>query len=406
MSEPTSPSRLSRYQIFAVTLLVLLLFLIVVDYMLLPALSAILLPALSLSTEQFAGIASAYAFSAAISSFLATGYLDRFDRKKILTVFYAGFVSGLILCGFANSYLYLLIARVFTGFFGGVVGSIVFSMVGDIFASNQRGKVMGFIQMSYAAGQIGGLPLAIFIATHFTWNIPYWIFGAFGVVLLSLLFFFIKPINNHLIQTENKNPFQSLFGVIKTSRYWFVFVNNTLIVLCDVMLMTFDSAYINNNLEIPIEKLATVYGVIGITTFFSGPIFGKLSDQFGKFLIFASATTVSIGIILFYTNLTPVPFWAILVIHAIIFMGSNARMVSSTSLGIGVPGADDRGSFMAFDSSLEQLAGGIAAGVAGLIVYQGVDEMMMNYRWLGICIAVLMGASIFMMKKIDQLSTS
>ena len=59
-----------------------MLFTIVVDYMTLPALSAILLSELQITTQQFGFLVSVYAFSAGASGFLATGFADRFDQKK------------------------------------------------------------------------------------------------------------------------------------------------------------------------------------------------------------------------------------------------------------------------------------------------------------------------------------
>lgn len=61
-----------------------LLFTVVPDFMLLPALSSTLLNAFSLSTARFGLVASVYAFSAGISALISSGFADRFDRKKYL----------------------------------------------------------------------------------------------------------------------------------------------------------------------------------------------------------------------------------------------------------------------------------------------------------------------------------
>lgn len=76
------------YQIVIILSFGLMLFTIVVDYMTMPALSAILLPELEISIEQFGLIISAYAFSVGISSSVATSFADRFDRKQLLLIYY------------------------------------------------------------------------------------------------------------------------------------------------------------------------------------------------------------------------------------------------------------------------------------------------------------------------------
>ena len=59
---------------------------------------------------QFGLVLSAYAFSAGISGLLTAGFADRFDRKRLLLFFYAGFVVGTGLCGLAPTYALLLAA--------------------------------------------------------------------------------------------------------------------------------------------------------------------------------------------------------------------------------------------------------------------------------------------------------
>jgi predicted MFS family arabinose efflux permease len=58
----------------------------------------------------------------------------------------------------------LIIARVVTGLFGGVIGSISMAIVSDIFSLNQRGRVMGFMQMGFGTSQVLGIPISLFVA--------------------------------------------------------------------------------------------------------------------------------------------------------------------------------------------------------------------------------------------------
>ena len=63
----------------------------ILDFMTLSPLGAVLMPALHITPAQFGLVVSVYAFSAGTSGFLAAGFADRFDRKKFLLFFYAGF---------------------------------------------------------------------------------------------------------------------------------------------------------------------------------------------------------------------------------------------------------------------------------------------------------------------------
>src|SRR5689334_5489626 len=132
-SKKTIPA-FTGYQKFVVALLAFLQFTIILDFMILSPLGAILMPALKISPSQFGVVVSVYAFSAGISGLLTAGFADRFDRKKLLLFFYSGFVLGTFLCGMAPTYRFLLGARMVTGLFGGVIGSISFAIITDLFA--------------------------------------------------------------------------------------------------------------------------------------------------------------------------------------------------------------------------------------------------------------------------------
>src|SRR5579885_912671 len=119
----------SKYEIFVITVLAILQFTLILDFMVLSPLGAILMEKLHVSTSQFGSAVSAYAFSAGISGLLTAGFADKFDRKKLLLFFYTGFITGTLLCGIANTYTFLLLARIVTGIFGGVIGSISFAII-------------------------------------------------------------------------------------------------------------------------------------------------------------------------------------------------------------------------------------------------------------------------------------
>ena len=93
-----------------------------------------------------------------------------------------GFVLGTLWCGLANSFHALLAARIFTGIFGGVIGSVVMAIATDLFLPDQRGRVMGFIQTAFAASQILGLPAGIYLSNHWNWHAPFLVMVVFGIV--------------------------------------------------------------------------------------------------------------------------------------------------------------------------------------------------------------------------------
>jgi predicted MFS family arabinose efflux permease len=170
----------SGYQKGVIALLAFLQFTVVLDFMVMAPLGDLLMKTMQLHATEFASAVSAYAFSAGISGLAAAGFADKYDRKKLLLFFYVGFMGGTLLCATANTYEWLLIGRIVTGLFGGVLGSVSMAIVADLFSFDQRGRVMGFVQMAFAVSQVAGIPIGLFLANNWGWHAPF-----FMIVVIS-----------------------------------------------------------------------------------------------------------------------------------------------------------------------------------------------------------------------------
>jgi len=159
-----SLKRFSSYEKFVITILALTQFTVVLDFMVMSPLGDMLMKSMNLTTSQFGFAVSGYAFSAGISGLLTAGFADKFDRKKLLVFFYTGFILGTFFCSITTSYAMLIAARITTGLFGGVIGSVSMAIVADLFTLDRRGRVMGFMQMGFGASQVLGIPIGLFIA--------------------------------------------------------------------------------------------------------------------------------------------------------------------------------------------------------------------------------------------------
>src|SRR6478672_9070250 len=169
----SAPLPLNSYQKLVIFLLAITQFTVVLDFMIMSPMGDILMKSMDLSTSQFGFAVSAYAFSAGISGLFTAGFADRFDRKKLLLFFYIGFIAGTLFCSVANTYPLLIAARILTGLFGGVIGSISLAIVADLFPLQKRGRVMGYLQMGFGASQVLGIPISLFLANHLGWQAPF-----------------------------------------------------------------------------------------------------------------------------------------------------------------------------------------------------------------------------------------
>jgi predicted MFS family arabinose efflux permease len=394
----------TRYQVFIITIIAIIQFTVILDFMVLSPLSAILLKELNLSPAEFSLVVSAYAISAFLSGILAAGFADKFDRKKILMFFYTGFVLGTLFCALAPNYYFLLAARIVTGLFGGVIGSIGFAIITDLFEMQVRGRVMGFVQMSFAASQVLGIPISLYFANNFGWHFPFFVIVGFSIIVGILIMIYMRPITAHIEANKGRNAFQHLGKTFATRDYRRAFMATALLATGGFMLMPFGSAFATNNLGIDIELLPWVYGITGVFSLIFGPIIGRLSDKIGKFRMFVIGSTITLIFVAIYTQLGITPLWLVIVLNVFLFVGVSGRIISATALVSGVPVPQDRGAFMSINSSIQQLSGGIAAIIAGLIVHQaGKDDPLQNYPELGYVVMGSIIATIFLIRMLDRM---
>lgn len=385
-----------------IALIALLQFTVILDFMVLNPLGEILLSEMNIKTEQFGLVVSGYAFSAGISGILAAGFADRFDRKKMLMVFYTGFVAGTFLCALAPSYPFLLGARIITGLFGGVMGAIGMAIIADLFLPEVRGRVMGFVQMAFGLSQVVGIPIGWELANRFSWHAPFWMIGIFGVVIGIIMMVYVKPITGHLAGQTDKNAFRHLLHTLSNRNYFLAFGTTMVLTVGGYMMMPFGSTFSRHNLGLSETDVTILFVASGLLSFILGPIIGKLSDKFGKANMFYAASLLTAVMVYIYTNLGITPLYLAIIISGIMFVGVFGRVIPSQAIMTSMPAMHDRGAFMSINSSLQQLSGGIAAFVAGRIVVQTSSGTLLHYDRLGYVMIVVFAITTVMMYLLNR----
>ena len=403
MTKKTSAS-FTGYQKFAIFILAITQFTVVLDFMVMSPLGDILMKTLDIKPSQFGLAVSAYAFSAGISGLLTAGFADKFDRKKLLLFFYIGFIAGTFLCGIANSYPLLVGARIVTGLFGGVIGSISMAIIADLFDLQHRGRVMGFLQMGFGASQVLGIPIGLYLANSWGWHAPFlWIAGM-AVIVTVLIAAKLQPITKHLAVQHDRSAFAHLWHTVSKKDYRIGFSATALLSIGGFMMMPFGSAFAINNLHITQHQLPIIFMVSGLSSLIIMPLIGKLADKVDKFKIFAIASAWMIVMVMVYSNLGPTPLALVIVLNVLMMSGIMSRMIPSTALVTGIPVLQDRGAFMSINSSLQQIAGGIAAAIAGMIVIQK-DKFspLQHYNTLGYIVVCISAVGVYMIYRVSKM---
>ena len=355
---------------------------------------------LTITARQFGFSVSAYGFSAGISGLLTAGFADRVDRKKLLLLFYLGFLAGTFLCAVASSYQFLVFARIVTGIFGGVIGSVSMTIVTDVFPLNKRGRALGVMQMSFAACQVLGIPAALYLANSWNWHAPFFMILMFDAMIFICGFILLRPVTDHLTDKKRQDIFRVYRGILSNRKYQLGFVLTALVYIDAYLIQPFASPYLINNLRVSNLQLPFVYLCSGLAAIIIMPLIGIFSDKMDKSRLFYLGSTWTIIILLLYTNLPVVALWVIITIYILLLSGVLSQIVPASAIISDIPSSDNRGGFIIINFCLQQFAGGAAAAAAGLIITQNRNHQLENFNLLGYISFVIIVISMWLMRNL------
>lgn len=372
----------------------------ILDFMIMMPLGNYLIPYFDISSQQFSMLVAAYTFSAGTSGFLAAFFVDNFDRKKVLLVGYSGFLLGTLCCALAPSYSFLLLSRVVAGTFGGLIGAQVLSIVADLIPYERRGMAMGIIMAAFSVASVFGVPFALYIANIFNWHGPFFFVVGLGVVLVPFLIRYLPQMHTHINRNVQKvNPFSLLKDVIKDKDQVLALALSACIMLGHFLIIPFLNPFMEFNMGYSKLQTPMMYMVGGALTLVTSPYLGRVADKIGKHKLFVIMAIVAVIPIALITNLPVMPFYLVLCITGFWFVVSSGRMIPAQAMISNVVSPDRRGSFMSFNSSVQQIFTGFASVLAGAIVVNTPDNKLLNYEVTGyISIAVTLLSLVFVSK--------
>jgi predicted MFS family arabinose efflux permease len=349
---------------------------------------------LSISPQQFATVVSSYGFSAAIAGLLAAFSIDRFDRKITLLVLYAGLITGTLLCAIAPGYWSLMLARTVAGAFGGVGGAFILVIIGDAFPEKRRGRATGVVMTAFSIASIAGMPAGIMLGNHFGVRTPFGILGLSGLAVWVLAFKVLPPMRGHL--GRRRQSAVETWAVLRQPAHLRAYVFMIMLVMGSFTIAPHFSDFLVHNVGRAKDDLAYVYLCGGLLTFVTLPLVGRCADRFGKRRVFRLMAGCTLLTILVLSNLPSAPLLPVLVVTTLYWIFTSGRWVPAMALVTSSALARYRGSFMSINASLQQMAIGLAAVVAGAVIGEAEGGELTGYSVAGLIAAVSTGISMLL----------
>ncbi|MBU3567050.1 MFS transporter [Polynucleobacter alcilacus] len=363
----------------------------ILDFMIMMPLGPEFIRVLNINTHQFGLLLSSYTFAAAAAGIFATYYIDRFERRQLLLTLYAFFIIATLACGFAPSYETLFIARAFAGAFGGILGSLVQTIVADSIPFERRGKALGTVMAAFSVSTVAGVPLSLFLANHITflgWRAPFLFIGLVSTLILYIGYRHIPKIAGHLDHVHEGSRFSQILNIMRAPQNLKAFLFMALIMITGFSVIPYIALYFTTNVGINNSYIPLIYLFGGVATLLSSRFIGQMADRYGKVTVFKVLAIISLIPLIVTTNLPVTPLWIVLINSTTFFVLVSGRMIPAMAMISQVVEPKIRGTFMSLIGSVQMLGSGMASVVAGMIVTIGPDGMMEHYNLVGYGAAV------------------
>ncbi|RYD37451.1 MAG: MFS transporter, partial [Verrucomicrobiaceae bacterium] len=297
----------------------------IMDFMIMMPLGPQLMRQLAIRPDQFTWLLSAYTWSAGIAGLVATLYVDRFDRRPLLLVMYAGFAVGTLTCALSHSYEQLLTARLVSGAFGGVSAALVMTIVSDVMPPARRAAGIGIVMTAFSAASALGVPAGLKLAEWFDWESPFIFIAIVAAVMWVVALLGMPALRGHLTTGGPSGKWRNLIALIGNRNVQWGLLLMICMMAAHFTVIPFLSPYLVSNVGLPESQLFLVYMTGGVLTVFTGPLAGRWADRFGRWRVYAIMTAVASVVILMLTNAPPLPLWAVLVLAGFFFMFASGR---------------------------------------------------------------------------------
>jgi predicted MFS family arabinose efflux permease len=367
----------------------------IMDFMIMMPLGPQFMRAFGISPSLFSWLVGAYSCSAGLMGFIAGLFMDRFDRKRALLFLYGGFGLGTLCCALAPNYALLFLARTVAGGFGGVAGSVVLAIVGDVIPLERRGEAMGVIMTAFSLASIFGVPAGLLIANHLGWHAPFFLLAALSAVIWSVGSALLPSLPaRHAVNAEKIWPRMKI--ILTHPNHWRAFALVAVLTIAGSLIYPFLSPSMVSNAGLPEGQLSLIYLFGGAATFLSSRYFGKLSDRHGKPRVFIWLALISAFPTLAVVWMRPSPVWVILVVTTLFMIFSSGRFVPSWAMVTSSVENQYRGGFMSVSSSVQQVAAFLGTVTAGALITADENGRLVGYPRAGILSVVFLVAAVLL----------
>jgi predicted MFS family arabinose efflux permease len=363
----------------------------IVDFMIMMPLGPQLTALFAISDAQFGLLVSAYTLSAGLSGLLATAFIDRFERKRLLLWLYLLFGLTTLGCALAPSYGWLMAARVAAGLFGGILSAMTQTVIGDVIPFERRGRATGFVMTAFSLASVAGVPAGLFLANHGGWHSAFIALTVLCAGVGGLAAYSLPRLDAHLAQAQGRDVFHALQAVLKDANHRRALLLSGTMMFAGFTIIPYITIYNQANQVLLLSEIPYIYLCGGAVTLFTSRWIGVQTDRLGKRVLFQRMMLLSAIPMTLTTVMQPMPLGWVLLVTTSFFVAMNGRMIPGMALLTSAAQPQYRGTFMSLNGAVQSVSIGLASWVGGLLIQRDAQGQVTHY-WL--CAVVGVAASL------------
>jgi predicted MFS family arabinose efflux permease len=358
-------------------------FINILDFMIMMPLGPILMSAFGMSTHQFGLLVSSYSFSSALSGLLAATFVDHFERKRLLLTVSILFGLSTLACGLAPSYSTLIVVRGLAGVFGGIMGAMVQTIVGDVIPFERRAHASGVVSTAFSIATVAGVPLSLWLSNHIGWRAPFIMIAGLAVLFVVTGIRLLPELRQHINNEKRNHPFVAIVAVLRDPNHRHALFFSALIIFSGFTVIPYLTLYAVSNVGISQHDIPFIYLAGGAATLFTSRRIGRWADQHGKVKVYRLVAASAMFPLLAISQIGRVPLWIWLICTTAFFVLVSGRMIPAMAIVTSAAQPKLRGTFMSLNATMQSFAMGLATTLAGFIISQNSTREILGYSTAG-----------------------
>jgi EmrB/QacA subfamily drug resistance transporter len=147
--------------------------------------------------DYYAWVTTAYMVTSTVTIPIAGKLGDMFGRKPFLLVGMVGFVLASALCGQSQDMLMLVLFRGIQGLFGGLLFASVFTVIGDLYPPDRRGRIQGVFGAVFGLSSVIGPAVGGYLTDNLSWRWVFYVNIPVGIAAVTVVALALPYIRSH-----------------------------------------------------------------------------------------------------------------------------------------------------------------------------------------------------------------